>query len=137
MPRQRTRLHYKKLVDKIINWLNSNIDNDKSCADYKEQTAIAQDSADLKEKIELALDEIGQYYDEHFSEEEMEILYEIVRGNVDVDTLKEKLVDFFEDSDIPTLPFFDLKTDEGLLDRLDYDFGYVGGTGKRAGYRTH
>ena len=49
-------------------------------------------------------EEIGQYYDEHFSEEEMEILYEIVRGNVDVDTLKEKLVDFFEDSDIPSYP---------------------------------
>ena len=30
-----------------------------------------------------------------------------------------------------------LKTDEGLLDRLDYDFGWVGGSGKRAGYKTH
>ena len=56
MARQRTRLHYKKLVDKIINWLDSNIDNDKSCADYKEQQAIANDSADLKEKIELYLE---------------------------------------------------------------------------------
>ncbi len=27
MPRQRTRLHYKKLVDKIIDWLNSDIDD--------------------------------------------------------------------------------------------------------------
>ena len=91
----------------------------------------------FEDGIKMWREEIGQYYDEHFSEEEMEILYEIVRGNVDVDTLKEKLVDFFEDSDIPTLPFFDLKTDEGLLDRLDYDFGYVGGTGTRGGYRTH
>jgi secreted Zn-dependent insulinase-like peptidase len=89
------------------------------------------------EGVKMWREDIGQFYDDHFSEEEMEILYEIVRGNVDVDTLKEKLVDFFEDSDIPSLPFFDLKTDEGILDRLDYDFGYVGGTGKRAGYRTH
>ena len=28
-------------------------------------------------------------------EEEMEILYDIVRGNVDVDSLKEKLKEFF------------------------------------------
>ena len=56
MARFRTRLHYKKLVDKIIDWLDSNIDNDKSCADYKEQQAIANDSADLKEKIELYLE---------------------------------------------------------------------------------
>ena len=26
MPRQRTRLHYKILVDKIIDWLNADID---------------------------------------------------------------------------------------------------------------
>ena len=73
----------------------------------------------FEDGIKMWREDIGQFYDEHFSEEEMEILYEIVRGNVDVDTLKEKLVDFFEDSDIPSLPFFDLKTDEGLLDRLD------------------
>ena len=51
--------------------------------------------------------------------------------------MKEKLIEFFEDSDIPSIPFFNLKTDEGLLDRLDYDFGWVGGSGKRAGYKTH
>ena len=56
----------------------------------------------FEDGIKMWREDIGQFYDEHFSEEEMEILYEIVRGNVDVDTLKEKLVDFFEDSDIPT-----------------------------------
>ena len=91
----------------------------------------------FEDGIKMWREEIGQYYDEHFSEEEMEILYEIVRGNVDVDTMNEKLIEFFEDSDIPAIPFFNLKTDEGLLDRLDYDFGWVGGSGKRAGYKTH
>ena len=57
----------------------------------------------FEDGIKMWREDIGQFYDEHFSEEEMEILYEIVRGNVDVDTLKEKLVDFFEDSDIPCL----------------------------------
>ena len=55
----------------------------------------------------------------------MEILYDIVRGNVDVDSLKEKLKEFFEDSDMPSPTILNLDTDEGLLDRLDYDFGYV------------
>ena len=50
---------------------------------------------------------------------------------------EEKLKEFFEDSDMPSLPFFNLDTEEGLLDRLDYDFGYVGGVGKRGVYRTH
>ncbi len=48
----------------------------------------------FEDGIKMWREEIGQYYDEHFSEEEMEILYEIVRGNVDVDTMKEKLIDF-------------------------------------------
>jgi hypothetical protein len=39
----------------------------------------------FEDGIKMWREEIGQYYDEHFSEEEMEILYEIVRGNVDVD----------------------------------------------------
>ena len=47
MPRQRTRLHYKILVDKIIKWLDCNIDDDD---------VLASDSADLKEKIELYLE---------------------------------------------------------------------------------
>ena len=60
----------------------------------------------FEDGIKMWREEIGQYYDEHFSEEQMEILYEIVRGNVDVDTMKEKLIEFFEDSDIPAIPFF-------------------------------
>ena len=55
MPRQRTRLHYKKLVDNIIGWLNSDIDdwkdneitNDPYIA---QRNAVADNSRDLKEK---------------------------------------------------------------------------------------
>ena len=65
----------------------------------------------------------------------MLILYTQDRCNW-CDRLKEKLKEFFEDSDMPSLPFFNLDTEEGLLDRLDYDFGYVGGVVKRRGNRT-
>jgi len=59
--RQRTRLHYKKLVDNIIGWLNSDIDewkdneitNDPYIA---QRNAVADNSRDLKEKIELYLE---------------------------------------------------------------------------------
>ncbi len=61
MARQRTRLHYKKLVDNIIGWLNSDIDdwkdneitNDPYIA---QRNAVADNSRDLKEKIELYLE---------------------------------------------------------------------------------
>jgi hypothetical protein len=56
MQRHQTRLHYKKLVDKIIDWLNSDIDKDNYLDNKEVQNAIAQNSADLKEKIDIYLD---------------------------------------------------------------------------------
>ena len=60
MARHRTRLHYKKLVDKIIHWLNADIDeynNEVSSSpEIAIKNAIANNSADLKEKIELYLE---------------------------------------------------------------------------------
>ena len=61
MPRYRTRLYYKKLVDNIVNWLDSNIDewtaNDLFNAPKIEiKNAVADDSRDLKEKIDLYLE---------------------------------------------------------------------------------
>ena len=58
---------YEAIIDMVIRWLDSNIDeweDDKTkyilnSEDQKqmiEKNAIAQDSTDLKEKIELALD---------------------------------------------------------------------------------
>ena len=38
-------------------------------------------------------EDIGEYYDQHFSEEEMEIIYEIIRGNVGMETLREKITE--------------------------------------------
>ena len=50
-----------KLIEKIINWLNSNIDEEN----YKEypnaQEILVQDSADLKEKIELYLEGVDEF----------------------------------------------------------------------------
>ena len=41
----------KSIIDMVIRWLDSNIDDNKPNSD------LAQDSADLKEKILLALDD--------------------------------------------------------------------------------
>jgi len=43
----------KKLIDHIIRWLNTNIDEG--------HTIIAEDSQDLKEKIELYLEGIDEF----------------------------------------------------------------------------
>lgn len=60
MARQRTRLHYKKLVDKIIHWLNDNIDEGGfNSGEVKD--ALACDSADLKEKIDLYLEGVDEF----------------------------------------------------------------------------
>ena len=61
MARYRTRLHYKNLLDNIIHWLNSDIDdwkdneitNDPYIA---QRNAVADNSRDLKEKIDLYLE---------------------------------------------------------------------------------
>ena len=60
MARHRTRLHYKKLVNNIIDWLNADIDeynNEVSSSpEINIKNAIANNSADLKEKIDLYLE---------------------------------------------------------------------------------
>ena len=66
MARQRTRLHYQKLVDNIIGWLNSDIDdwkdneitNDPYIA---QRNAVADNSRDLKEKIDLYLEGVDEF----------------------------------------------------------------------------
>ncbi len=49
--KQASEQKYKKIVDMVIDWLDSNIDDAMNVHD-----PLASDSADLKEKIELALD---------------------------------------------------------------------------------
>ncbi len=61
MPRYRTRLYYKNLVDNIVNWLNSNIDEWTANDLFNDpkieiKNAVADDSRDLKEKIDLYLE---------------------------------------------------------------------------------
>ena len=60
MPRQKTRLHYKKLVSKIINWLNANID-EGGFDSGEVKDALACDSADLKQKINLYLEGVDEF----------------------------------------------------------------------------
>ena len=50
--KQASEQKYKKIVDMVIDWLDSNIDDAMNIHD-----PLASDSADLKEKIELALDD--------------------------------------------------------------------------------
>ena len=61
MPRYRTRLYYKKLVDNIVNWFDSNIDEWTANDLFNDpkieiKNAVADDSRDLKEKIDLYLE---------------------------------------------------------------------------------
>ena len=51
-----TNKKHKILINKIINWLNSDIDKNNYLDNKIIQSAIAQNSADLKEKIDLYLD---------------------------------------------------------------------------------
>ena len=60
---------------------------------------------------------VAEFYNEYFSEEEQDIIYEIIRGNVGVDALKEKFDEFFSDDELPMHPEFDTTTEQGRLDR--------------------
>ena len=82
-------------------------------------------------------EEIAEHYDDNFSSEEQEILYEIMRGNVPVDTMREQLNEFFNDEGTPSHPEIKTDTEEGILERLDLDIGYVGGSGTRTVYKTN
>ena len=51
-----------KLIQNIINWLNSDIDEyDKEKDYYHYKNQLAMDSQDLKEKIELYLEGIDEF----------------------------------------------------------------------------
>ena len=55
------RVDKDKLIQHIINWLNGNIDK-SNFDDYPEfQEMLAQDSADLKEKIDLYLEGVDEF----------------------------------------------------------------------------
>ena len=51
-----TNKKHQILINKIIDWLNSDIDKDNYLDNKIVQNAIAQNSADLKEKIDIYLD---------------------------------------------------------------------------------
>jgi hypothetical protein len=59
--RKTMKIDKDKLIDHIINWLNGNIDK-SNFDDYPEfQEMLAQDSADLKEKIDLYLEGVDEF----------------------------------------------------------------------------
>ena len=51
----------KILLNKILNWLDSNINKDKYLDNKEIQEALSIDSSELKEKIELYLDGIDEF----------------------------------------------------------------------------
>jgi len=58
---RKTMIDKDKLIQHITNWLNSNIDK-SNFDDYPEfQEMLAQDSADLKEKIDLYLEGVDEF----------------------------------------------------------------------------
>ena len=91
----------------------------------------------IEPDIKAYREDVGEYYNHHFSEEELDVITESIRGNVPVEAMREDLEKFFDDPDIPLVSFFDVSTDEGMLDRLEYDFGYVGGVGTRSVYQPN
>jgi|TARA_R110000824_G_scaffold108176_1_gene254918 hypothetical protein len=46
-----------KLIQHIINWLNENID----CENYPTNDTVAEDSANLKEKIDLFMEGVDEF----------------------------------------------------------------------------
>jgi hypothetical protein len=58
---RKTMIDKDKLIQHITNWLNGNIDK-SNFDDYPEfQEMLAQDSADLKEKIDLYLEGVDEF----------------------------------------------------------------------------
>ena len=51
----------KILLNKILSWLDSNINKDNYIDNKEIQEALAVDSAELKEKIELYLDGLDEF----------------------------------------------------------------------------
>lgn len=51
----------KILLNKILSWLDSNIDKDNYVDNKEIQEALAADSSELKEKIELYLDGLDEF----------------------------------------------------------------------------
>ena len=51
--------------------------------------------------------------------------------------MREQLNEFFNDEGTPSHPEIKTNTEEGILERLDLDIGYVGGSGTRTVYKTN
>jgi hypothetical protein len=58
---RKTMIDKDKLIQHIINWLNGNIDNYEVSKDSWCNLALAEDSADLKEKIDLYLEGVDEF----------------------------------------------------------------------------
>ena len=55
------KINKDKLIQRITNWLNSNIDNYEVSKDSWCNLALAEDSADLKEKIDLFMEGVDEF----------------------------------------------------------------------------
>jgi len=83
----------------------------------------------LENKFEQYQEEIGLEYEKHFSDNEMNIIKQIRLGHLAIDTIRDELIDFFNENPCSVLEemYTDYTTcsDEEILDRLNIDLGGV------------
>tara|TARA_B100000900_G_C20485694_1_gene677368 strand:+ start:767 stop:1063 length:297 start_codon:yes stop_codon:yes gene_type:complete len=72
----------------------------------------------LENKLDMWREEIYTEYEKYFSPEEIDILQRIMFDELDMDTMKEKMIDFFNDNPCPSE---DLISGEQYFDMLDYN----------------
>jgi len=87
----------------------------------------------LENKLDMWRDEIYNEYEKYFSPEEIEIMRKIVYNELDVDIMREKLIDFFNEHSCPSEDLisgekyfdnnYDTCSDDELRDRLIVDLG--------------
>tara|TARA_R100000231_G_scaffold55726_1_gene46484 strand:+ start:471 stop:764 length:294 start_codon:yes stop_codon:yes gene_type:complete len=87
----------------------------------------------LENKLDMWRDEIYTEYEKYFSPEEIDIIKRILSNDLDMEIMKEKIIDFFNENPCPSEDLisgekyfdnnYDTCSDDELRDRLIVDLG--------------
>ena len=87
----------------------------------------------LENKLDMWRDEIYTEYEKYFSPEEIDIIKRILSNDLDMEIMKEKIIDFFNENPWPSEDLisgekyfdnnYDTCSDDELRDRLIVDLG--------------